>query len=211
MAWLEWQNFLFLAPLLAGVALAVLVVATGSIGHSDIADGHSDVADGHADSHADDNGDTEQTTGFDVLGWFGIGKGVSLSLMLPVLLCSFGFVGLVFDVLLEPMLRLPVIYTPIAALGALFASSIIGRGFAKSFVKFADVNRKTSIRSAKDMIGCIGTTVFEVDSSNGAANIKDAFGNIHRVVVRSGSSIRANVAVRVVRQEEGLYVVEELK
>jgi hypothetical protein len=204
MAWLEWQNFLFLAPLLAGVALAVLVVATGSIGHSDVADGHGD-SDGH------DLSDAHDFEGFDILGWFGIGKGVSLSLMLPVLLCSFGFVGLVFDLLLEPMLKLPVIYAPIAALGALFASSIIGRGFAKSFVKFADVNRKTSIRSAKDMIGCTGTTVFEVDSSNGAANIKDAFGNIHRVVVRSGSSIKANVAVRVVRQEEGLYFVEELK
>ncbi len=210
MAWLEWQNFLFLAPLLAGVVLAILVIATGSIGHS--ADGHSDFADGHSDTHGHDTGEADDATGFDILGWFGIGKGVSLSLMLPVLLCSFGFVGLVFDVLLEPMLRLPVIYAPIAALGALFASSLIGRGFAKAFVKFADVSRKTSIRDGQDLVGCSGTTVFEVDSSQGAANIKDSFGNIHRVVVRStGLSFGANVAVRVVAQESGIYLVEEQK
>jgi hypothetical protein len=207
MAWLEWQNFLFLAPLLAGVALAVLVIATGSVGHSDVADGHSDLS----DAHAHDIGDADDAEGFDILGWFGIGKGVSLSLMLPVLLCSFGFVGLILDVLLEPILKLPVIYAPIAALGALFASSLIGRSFAKAFVKFADVNRKTSIRGGQDLVGCTGNTVFEVDSSQGAANIKDSFGNIHRVVVRSSLSIQANALVKVISVESGLYFVEELK
>jgi hypothetical protein len=203
MSWLEWQNFLFLAPLIAGVALAILVMVTGGFGDS---------GDGHGDSDGHDADNIDESQGFDLLGWFGIGKGVSLSLMLPVLLCSFGFVGLFFNLLLEPMLRLVVIYAPIAALGAFFASSLFGRSFAKAFIRFSDVHRKTSIRGGQDLVGCTGSSVFEVDSNSGAANIKDSFGNIHRVVVRSnGSSFGANVAVRVVAQENGIYVVEEQK
>jgi hypothetical protein len=198
MAWLAWYNFIFLAPLLAGVAMAVLVVATGAIG-----DGDADADDGHSD--ADDG------KGFDVLGWFGIGRGVPLSLMLPVLLCSFGLAGLSFDVLLEPVLRLPVIYAPVAALGGLFVSSLVGRAFAKAFVRFADINRKTSIRGGLDLVGCTGSTVFEVDANNGAANIKDTFGNIHRVSVRSSTALKANLPVRVVSADNGIYLVEEQK
>jgi membrane protein implicated in regulation of membrane protease activity len=205
MTWLEWYNFIFLAPLLAGVAMAVLVVATGAVGHGDAGD-HADGHDGH-----DGHGDADDGKGFDILGWFGIGRGVPLSLMLPVLLCAFGLAGLTFDVLLEPVLRLPALYAPVAALGGLFASSLVGRAFAKAFVKFADVNRKTSIRGATDLVGCEGTTVFEVDSNNGAANIKDAFGNIHRVSVRSSLPLKANVPVRVVSAENGIYLVEETK
>ncbi len=210
MAWLEWWNFLFIAPLLAGVTLAVLVVATGSIGHSDM---DTDVdTNPHVHDIGDGDSGSDDTRGFDVLGWFGIGRGVSLSLMLPVLLCTFGFIGLVLDIVFEPILRIPAVYAPIATLGALFASSLIGRSFAKAFVRFADLNRKTSIKGSKDLVGCAGTTVFEVDSSNGAANIKDAFGNIHRVVVRTKtSSIAANKAVKVIAEEQGLYIVEESK
>lgn len=197
MAWLEWQNFLFLAPLLAGLVMAVLVVATGAIGDGDASDVH-------------DMSDADEAHGFDILGWFGIGKGVPISLMLPVLLCSFGLVGTTLNTLiLEPILRLPAIYAPIAALGALFATSILGRAFAKGFNKFTDANRKTAVKTSQDFIGCVGTTVFEVDPSNGAANIKDAFGNIHRVSVRANSVIAANQAVRVVAVENSLFLVEE--
>jgi membrane protein implicated in regulation of membrane protease activity len=200
MAWLEWWNFMFLAPLLAGVAMAVLVVVTGGFDSGDHVD---DIGDGDADS--DDN------QGFDLLGWFGIGKGVSLSLMLPVLLCTFGLAGLALDVVLEPVLRIPAIYAPIAALGAVFAASLAGRSFAKAFVKFADVNRKTSIKSGTDMVGCTGSAVFPIDSTGGAANIKDRFGNIHRVVARTrGSSIAPNSSLQVVAVEQGTYVVEEV-
>jgi hypothetical protein len=205
MAWLEWYNFLFLAPLLAGVVMAVLVVATGAVGVD--GDGH----DGHDGHDPHDMHDGDEGKGFDILGWFGIGRGVPLSLMLPVLLCTFGLAGLTFDVLLEPVLRLPVIYAPIAALGGLFASSLVGRAFAKAFVKFADVNRKTSIRGATDLVGCEGTTVFEVDATNGAANIKDNFGNIHRVSVRSKTHLKANLPVHVVSADNGIYLVEEHK
>jgi hypothetical protein len=207
MAWLEWYNFIFLAPLLAGVAMAVLVVATGSVGHGDAGDGDNA---SHADAH-DGHGDADDGKGFDILGWFGIGRGVPLSLMLPVLLCAFGLAGLTFDVLLEPVFRLPALYAPVAALGGVFASSLVGRAFAQGFVRFVDVNRKTSIRGAVDLVGCTGSTVFEVDTQNGAANIKDAFGNIHRVSVRSKTPLQANLPVRVVSAENGIYSVEEQK
>ncbi len=197
MAWLEWQNFLFLAPLLAGLVMAVLVVATGAIGDGDAPD-------------VDDMSDADEAHGFDVLGWFGIGKGVPISLLLPMLLCSFGLVGITLNVLiLEPVLRNSLVYAPIAALGGLFATSIIGRTFAKGFNKFTDANRKTAVKSSKDFIGCFGTTAFEVDSSQGAANIKDAFGNVHRVSVRALKRIAANVAIQVLSVENGIFMVEE--
>ena len=177
--------------------MAVLVVATGAIGDGDAPD-------------VDDMSDADEAHGFDILGWFGIGKGVPLSLMLPVLLCTFGLVGMSLNLLvLEPVLRLPAIYAPIAALGALFGSSLLGRAFAKGFNKFTDVNRKTAVKTSQDFVDCLGTTVFEVDSSGGAANIKDAFGNIHRVSVRANSSIAANKAVRVVAVVNSLFLVEE--
>jgi Protein of unknown function (DUF1449) len=197
MAWLEWQNFLFLAPLITGLLMAVLVVATGAIGDGDSPD-------------VDDMSDADDASGFDVLGWFGIGKGVPFSLMLPVLLCTFGLVGYSLELLiLEPVLRSAIIYAPIAVLGALFGSSIVGRGFAKGFVKFTDANRKTAVKTSADFIGCFGTTVFEVDSSNGAANIKDGFGNIHRVVARAKNGIASNKPVRVVAVENSIFLVEE--
>jgi membrane protein implicated in regulation of membrane protease activity len=220
MAWLEWWNFMFLAPLLAGVAMAVLVVVTGGFDSGDHADGGGDDGvdgtEGHLD-HADDIGDGDahggdDDQGFDLLGWFGMGKGVSLSLMLPVLLCTFGLAGLTLDVVLESVLRVPALYAPIAALGAVFASSLAGRSFAKAFVKFADVNRKTSIKSGADMVGCMGSAVFPIDATGGAANIKDRFGNIHRVVARtSGSSIAPNSSIKVVAIEQGTYIVEEVR
>ena len=176
---------------MAGLVMAVFVVATGAISDGDATDGESD---------AD----------FDILGWFGVGKGVPLSLMLPILLCSFGLIGITLDVLiLEPVLKNPVIYTPIAALGALFAMSLLGRAFAKGFNQLIDANRKTSVRNSKDFIGCVGTTVFEVDPNQGAANIKDSFGNIHRVSVRANSVIAANQTVLVVAVENSIFMVEE--
>jgi hypothetical protein len=216
MAWLEWWNFMFLAPLLAGVAMAVLVVITGGFDSGHHADG-SDADDGsshsdHADDIGDGDADGDDNHGFDLLGWFGIGKGVSLSLMLPVLLCTFGLAGLTLDVALEPVLRLPALYAPIAALGAVFAASLAGRNFAKAFIKFSDVNRKTSIKSGADMVGCMGSAVFSINAVGGAANIKDRFGNIHRVVAKTqGSSIAPNASVKVIAVEQGNYIVEEVR
>jgi membrane protein implicated in regulation of membrane protease activity len=197
MAWLEWYNFIFLAPFLAGVVTAISVVATGAMGAGD------------ADSHTDGDGHGEK--GLDLLGWFGIGRGLPLSLMLTVLFFTFGLSGLGLNLLLEPILRFPVIFAPVAALGALFASSLVSRAFAKALKNLTDVNRKTSIKSAADLVGCTGNTVFEVNDSHGAANIKDNFGNIHRVSVRSQHPLNANLPVRVIRAENGIYLVEEIK
>jgi hypothetical protein len=190
MAWLEWQNFLFLAPLLAGLLFVMLTMLTGGIGDGE----SSEIADG------------TEAAGFDFLGWFGVGQGVSLSLLLPVLLSIFGLTGLVLNTfILEPVFRMAWLYAPIAILGGLFAASLAGRAFAKGFARAINANLKTSVKNSSDFVGCTGTTVFEVDSLQGAANIKDAFGNIHRVAARATTPIAANIAVRVARVEQSIF------
>lgn len=193
MMWLlEWWNFVFVAPLIAGIVFAVALVLSG-LG----ADHASDGDDGDADEGA-----------FDLLGWFGIGRGVSLTVMLPVLLIAWGITGLMLNALLQPILRLPVLYAPIALLGAIYGMGLAGRSLAKAFVRLTDANRVTSVK-AGGLVGCVGSSVFEITVTGGAANIRDPFGNIHRISVRSSSGvIPANASVTVLEFHKGLYVVQ---
>jgi membrane protein implicated in regulation of membrane protease activity len=217
---LEWWNFMFAAPLVAGVVFAVVVVVTGLGGegghdaHADSGDFVLAGTDGHAHGPDGDDGDGHtdvegQQGGFDLLGWFGIGRGVSLSVMLPVLLTGWGLCGLVLNQLFAPVLRVPNIYAPVAALGALLGAAFIARNFARAFNRLSDTNRKTSVKEG-GLVGCRGTTVFEVTSDEGAANIRDPFGNIHRVSARTrGESIAANTGVTVLEYRGGVYVIAQ--
>ena len=191
MIWLlEWWNFVFVAPLVAGVVFAVALVLSG-LGADHVGD------DGDADDGA-----------FDLLGWFGIGRGVSLTVMLPVLLIAWGITGLTLNALLQPILRLPLLYAPIALLGAIYGMGLAGRNLAKAFVRLTDSGRVTSVK-AGGLVGCAGSSVFEITATGGAANIRDPFGNIHRISVRStGGVIPANASITVLEFHKGLYVVQ---
>ncbi len=214
MAWLEWWNFLFVAPLGAGIILAVLVVLSGAFSSEGGGHGHGDAADAadtaDHDGHFDgDHGDSDGGKSFDLLGWFGIGRGVSISVMLPILLSAWGLTGFLFNLMLEPTLRFPQLFAVVSVLGAFLGSSFVGRQFAQNFIRFADQNRKTNIQSS-ELVGCFGSSVFEISKDGGAANIKDPFGNIHRVsVISRGETIQANIAVRVLEYQRGIYVVQE--
>jgi hypothetical protein len=203
MGLLEWWNFLFAAPLLAGVVLAVVFVLSGAAGHDGAGHGHDAAGEGH------DAGHSGEDEGIDVLGWFGIGRGVSLGVMLSVLLASWGFLGLVLNVALEPFLRFPVLFVPLAAIGALLGAALVGRTFAGAFSKLTDTSTVTSIH-AGGLVGCSGTSVFDVTTDAGSANIRDPFGNIHRVSVRASGSqtIAPNTAVTVLEYRDGVYIVQ---
>ena len=189
---LEWWNFVFVAPLVAGIVFAVALVLSG-LG--------ADHAEGGDDGDADDGT-------FDLLGWFGIGRGVSLTVMLPVLLIAWGITGLTLNAILQPILRLPLLYAPIAMLGAIYGMGLAGRSLAKVFVRLTDANRVTSVK-AGGLVGCAGNSVFEITVTGGAANIRDPFGNIHRISVRSSSGvIPPNSNVTVLEFHKGLYVVQ---
>jgi Protein of unknown function (DUF1449) len=210
---LEWWNFLFAAPLVAGVVFAVIVVFTGlgGEGHHGDGDAHAGHGDSsefaHTDGHGSDGDASSHDQPFDLLGWFGIGRGVSLSVMLPVLLASWGLSGLVLNQLFAPVLRTPNLYAPLAALGALLGAAFVGRNFARAFRRFSDSNRKTSVHTG-ELVGCRGTAVFEIDASGGAANIRDPFGNIHRVSARTnGERIEANSSITVQAFQNGIYLV----
>ena len=188
---LEWWNFVFVAPLLAGIVFALALVLSG------LGADHAAGGDGEADEGA-----------FDLLGWFGIGRGVSLTVMLPVLLIAWGITGLTLNALLQPILRLPLLYAPIALLGAIYGMGLAGRNLAKAFVRLTDSGRVTSVK-AGGLVGCAGSSVFEITVTGGAANIRDPFGNIHRISVRStGGVIPANASITVLEFHKGLYVVQ---
>jgi hypothetical protein len=211
MAWLEWWNFMFVAPLGAGIIMAVLVVFSGAFSSDSAGHGHGEATDtADHDGHFDgDHGDSDDGKSFDILGWFGIGRGVSLSVMLPILLAGWGLTGFLSNLILEPTLRYPQLFIIISIIVAFLGSSFIGRNFAGGFIRFADQNRKTNIQSA-ELVGCFGSSVFEISQDGGAANIKDPFGNIHRVsVISRGESIQANKAIQVLEYQRGIYVVQE--
>jgi hypothetical protein len=200
MGLLEWWNFVFLAPLFAGVVLALVLVFTG-LGEHGAGEGH-DAA--HDASHGGDHGDDS----FDLLGWFGIGRGVSLTVMLPVLLVSWGLGGLVLNAALEPFLRTPLLFAPLAAIGALLGAALVGRTFSGAFQRLTDAGKTTSIH-AGGLVGCSGSSVFDITQDAGTANIRDPFGNIHRVSVRASNSttIPPNVSVTVLEYRNGVYIV----
>jgi Protein of unknown function (DUF1449) len=205
MVLLEWWNFLFVAPLLAGVVLAVVLVLTGLGEHGG---GEHQVGDAAHDGVDHDTGDAGEHS-LDLLGWFGIGRGVSLSVMLPVLLVTWGLSGLVLNAALQTILRTPVLFAPLAALGAVLGMALVGRSFAAAFVRLTDTNRITSIHTG-GLVGCTGTSVYEISTQGGSANIRDPFGNIHRVGVRSSSQgvIPPNAAITVLEFHGGVYIVQ---
>jgi membrane protein implicated in regulation of membrane protease activity len=178
---LQWWNFTFALPLVLGLLLGLTVVVTGVAG-----------SEGDTDNHVDGAVDTESPI-FRLLSFFGIGQGVPLLIMLPILFVIWGVAGLLFN----QLLAMPQLFV-VTFLLSLLTTAYAGQGLSKLMRRiFKDTSQAVSSES---LIGMIGNVVYAVTSTGGVVHVKDKSGNIHRVVCRSleQEAIQPNEQILVV-------------
>ncbi|MFQ3610534.1 MAG: hypothetical protein SNJ72_03470 [Fimbriimonadales bacterium] len=216
---LEWWNFLFALPLVVGIVLSAGALLT-SVGES-AGDGEGSADEGEAEtepagtetksltkSHHDD-----PTTFFGkVLQLFGIGMGVPLTVLLPVLMIFWGAIGLTTNSLLQPLLKAPALFVPISVMVSLVGMALIGRTTGLLVRRFHLLG-EAHVPSRYDLIGCVGHAVFPIDSQQGTANIHARSGDIVRVSCRTlpgQPPIPAGTPVLVAQYNERTndYIVE---
>jgi membrane protein implicated in regulation of membrane protease activity len=182
---LQWWNFTFALPLVLGLLLGLTVVVTGVAG-----------SEGDTDNHVDGAVDTESPI-FRLLSFFGIGQGVPLLIMLPILFVIWGVAGLLFN----QLLAMPQLFV-VTFLLSLLTTAYAGQGLSKLMRRiFKDTSQAVSSES---LIGMIGNVVYAVTSTGGVVHVKDKSGNIHRVVCRSleQETIQPNEQILVVDFDE---------
>lgn len=209
MAWAsltEWWNFIFALPLGVGLLLGAGFALGGliDVGGDDADSDGADDADGDSDDH--------EAFWSHLLHWFGIGMGVPLTLLIPVLLMAWGLAGLIANRSLEPWLRLPSLYFPISLVMALGAAMLTGR-FATFLVRKMGIFDETPAPTRHDLIGCSGYAVFPINEREGVANVKSRTGDIHRITCKTPHGhplIPAGTELIVVEynNESGDFLVE---
>ncbi len=179
---LEWHNFIFALPLFVGLLLSVGIVFSGLGASGDASDGPNAPEDaGQETSDPAQQGHHGAWLGT-VGGWFGLGKGASLALLLPILLATWGLIGLLVNAALSSWMT-PALFFPIAAVLGLLGAGLVGNGVA-SAVQSLQRQQGRNVRR-QDLVGCGGRAAFRIDADGGAANIRDKTGNIHRVVCKT--------------------------
>ena len=199
---LEWYNFIFALPLAVGLILSLSIAFSG-LGHSVDAGDHGHA---HGDGQAHETSSPLEKLG----GAFGFGRGLSPTLLLPILLSAWGLVGLLANGIFGTFLP-PSVYFLASALlglvGAALIGNLTGRTFAKVF------NQGTPATNQRNLIGSAGRAVFRIDANNGVANVKDKQGNVFRVVCKTlpgEAALEAGSAIQIVDldPEKGVYFVQ---
>ncbi|MCA9839603.1 MAG: DUF1449 family protein [Trueperaceae bacterium] len=208
MAWLEWWNFMFLLPLVAGLLIGIALVATGALAEVSAELDAGDLSDGGELEPGDAEGETGESAVAQVLSFFGLGQGIPLSVMLPLLFMTGGLSGLVLNMLISKLFPVPVVFATVSLFGSFFLSAFIGQGLA-SVLRGLFKARVTAIDSA-GLIGLEGQAVYAISNIQGVAHVKDPFGNIHRISCRSALPIEAGMPVQVKDYDSktGAYLVE---
>lgn len=186
-----------------GIADADVEVADVEVGSADM-----DVAMGDADVDAD--ADTSNIFA-QVLSFFGLGRGVPMSVMLPILLIVNGASGLLMNQLLEPWLKIPLLFSPFALGVSFFLTALLGQNLA-TLLRRVLKGKVTSIGSS-GLVGATGKAVYAINQQSGVAHVKDPFGNIHRISCHSDIPIASGTPLVVLRYNEGSkrYLVEPME
>ncbi|GIV13000.1 MAG: hypothetical protein KatS3mg021_1282 [Fimbriimonadales bacterium] len=179
---LEWWNLIFALPFGVGLLLGAGFALTGLIDVGGDAGGDDAHDAGDADHDAADS-DHHDSVLKDILHWFGVGTGIPLTLLLPALMMAWGFAGLTVNHLLEPLLKIPLLYFPISAVAAVGAMILTGR-FAAFLARKLGIFDETPAPTRQDLIGCSGYAVFTITETEGVANIRSRTGDIHRIACR---------------------------
>lgn len=157
-------------------------------------DAHADVdadADGHAAGkalgghHADSAGGDrahEMPLHWKVLSWFGLGR-VPLSIVGMVFCLAWGGIGLVVNILLEPVLPRPwmvvLVSLPVAAIGTSALTGTVVRLMERWLP-----TTETSAQPRAKLVGTSGEALYEIDDKFGLASIRTREGDLYQVPCR---------------------------
>jgi hypothetical protein len=143
------------------------------------ADAEHDAGDGHA-VHANANGHSSL---FTALTWLGVGR-VPLSIVLMVLLLSWGAIGFSVNVLSNDLFagepwRLVILSLPAAFAGSLLVTG----GISKAIVKLIPLN-ETSARRRHELLGSVGEAIYNIEEASGVIAVRDENGDLCQVAGR---------------------------
>lgn len=232
----SWFNLIYILPF--GIALIYLGLYTISgitfgDGDADVhleADGdvdagvHLDVdADGDLDADADADADVDHPSidhdagevgghgvMFNALSWMGLGR-VPLSIILMVLLLSWGMIGFCTNFLMWPKVpqagRVVMLSLPLALIG----STLIARLVVQLVARFLPTN-ETYVHRRHELLGLCGEAIFNVDRDSGLVSVRDERGDLFQVacrVYRDGPAIAKGSKVKLVAYngKEGMFYV----
>jgi hypothetical protein len=197
---------------------------TGDIAHGEAAEASGDTAEsgeGHAEAHKVHHEDSSHSSHAEskevplllkALHLFGIGAGLPITLAIPLLLVLWGGVGLITNQMLQPLLRLPALFFPLSVVTSLAVMMVTGRTAARLARRLFYTRRPTVVRRG-GLIGCEGYAVYTITEEGGVAQVRDPFGNRHRIVCRippGETPLPPDTPLIVSRydEEERLYIVE---
>jgi len=203
MALLDWQNLVFLLPMLAALGYTLLMASgLGSGAHGIDVDHDVDLDVGHdLDAGVEHNLETDHDVGHAfhpgalarLLGLFGVGR-VPLSILILSACFVWGAVGLALNVWLGTADMLRVL--GLTALAAVLGTRLLAEGLA------ALMPGEESYHTTKEeLVGLTGDVLYEVTLTSGAVRLRDPTGNLLDLDCRihSGDGIKA--AQRVVLDE----------
>lgn len=171
-----WQNLIFLIP--GALALVLLLISSAFSAGSD--DGADD-AGGEAD--ADGETDDEVTAEFALSSLVGADK-APLTLVLGVLMLSWGVVGYWANQLLSPTIHKPASLVCATMPIALIAAILITRTAAGLIGRFAP-KLDTAAVSRASLVGQEAKVVYPVSETTGRAYHYDSHGILHDVSCRT--------------------------
>jgi hypothetical protein len=202
-ALLEWQNLIFLLPMLAALAYTLLM-ASGlgfgqhsidvdhdvglDVGHDVDAGVEHDVETDHDAGHAGHAGTLTR-----LLGLFGVGR-VPLSILILSACFLWGAVGLALNVWLGTADMLRVL--GLTTLAAVVGTRLLAEGLAEIMP-----GEESYHTTKEELVGLAGEVLYEVTPTSGAVRLRDPTGNLLDLDCRvhSGDGIKA--AQRVVLDE----------
>lgn len=118
------------------------------------------------------------------MSWLGVGR-VPLSLILMVLLMSWGALGFVVNQLARAQVRedwrVALLSLPIAAIGGLAVTRVL----TSLMVRFLPLY-ETNARRRHELLGCVGETLYTVNEKFGLVSVRDESGELHQVPCHAG-------------------------
>jgi hypothetical protein len=168
-------------------------------------DAHVDAdADHDVDSDADQDADSDSDHDADdapawltLISWLGVGR-VPLSVLLMILLMSWGFAGFVTNAFLNEHKfadwQLAVFSIPIA----LIASTLFTRMFARLIAAYFPTTSAPVMRRHQ-LLGSVGEAILPIDDNFGMAAVRNDLGQLYQVSCRAESvSIPTGAKVQLV-------------
>ncbi len=200
---LSWWNLIYILPFGLGLLyLGVYTLSGWTFGDADADAGvdhdvdahmaleHDVDADADADADSDTDGDAhdadhdgDSSSIMQALSWLGVGR-VPLSLLLMVLLLSWGTIGFCVNQLLahKTVFQMMTLSLPIAFVGSVF----LARSVAAMVATYLPTN-ETYARRLHELLGCSGEALYPIDDKFGMVCGKDERGERFEVACKTAA------------------------